>query len=361
MKALTIVGARPQFIKAAAVSAAIDHHNERGHEPIVEVMVHTGQHYDAQMSDVFFDQLSIRPVSHRLDVGSSSHGAQTGRMLEAIESVLMNERPDVVIVYGDTNSTLAGALAAAKLAVPIAHVEAGLRSFVPSMPEEINRVLTDHVSSLLFCPTVHSVALLEAEGICDGVELVGDVMLDVFMATMKRLSEANPVAQSLEVSRPYALVTLHRAANTDDEHRFAAIVAGLNEVAANGMPLIWPVHPRIAQRLGAVNLHPDIHLTEPAGYQELLALLRDAEVVLTDSGGLQKEAYWATTPCLTLRDETEWIETVDTGWNRLVAADCSAIARSITDVERPTTHPALFGNADASSLIVEHLVTRFRG
>ena len=360
MKVLTVVGARPQFIKAAAVSAAIDRHNASDSETSIdECVVHTGQHYDSQMSDVFFEQLSVRRPTHRLDVGSSSHGAQTGRMLESLETVMQHERPDCVLVYGDTNSTLAGALAAAKLNQPIAHVEAGLRSFNRTMPEEINRVLTDHVSDLLLCPTQRAVDQLEREGITNGVQLCGDVMLDVFLTTSKTIGTDNPVADRLEVRGPYSLVTIHRAANTDDDGRFDAIVGGLSDLAAGGRTIVWPVHPRIAERLTARRLPPGIVLTEPAAYGEFFALLRDAELVLTDSGGLQKEAYWASTPCLTLRDETEWVETIDAGWNRLVPADAATITAAASSVDVPTRHPDLFGRGDSSDLIVSALLVAF--
>lgn len=309
-KIITIVGARPQFVKAAAVSRAF-----AKTPAFEEVLVHTGQHYDANMSDVFFQELEIPAPKHHLGVGSGSHGRQTGQMLEAIEAVLLQEKPDAMLVYGDTNSTLAGALAATKLHIPVIHSEAGLRSFNRRMPEEVNRVLTDHVSALLLCPTQTAVANLAREGIENGVVTVGDVMYDATLfAKEKALSGVAPI--DLKGAR-YALCTLHRAENTDDHARFAEILDYIN-VAAKDLRIVFPAHPRTRPILS--NMADRLEnwlIVDPLGYFDLHRVLAGAELVLTDSGGLQKEAYFHRKPCITLRDETEWIETVEAGWNRL--------------------------------------------
>jgi UDP-GlcNAc3NAcA epimerase len=316
MRITTVVGARPQFVKAAPVSQALA---RRG---VVESLIHTGQHYDPQLSDVFFEQLKLRPPDHHLGIGSASHGAQTGRMLEAIEVVLAKERPERLLVYGDTNSTLAGALAAAKLGIPIAHVEAGLRSFNRAMPEEINRVLTDHVADLLFCPTEAAVANLRAEGITRGVHQVGDVMYDAALYYLG-LAEAgpSPLGALGLAPRGYYLATLHRAGNTDDPERLRTLVGLL---AALDAPVVFPVHPRTAKVMQATGISAPAGMLRPvppASYLEMLLLERHARAILTDSGGVQKEAYFFGVPCITLRAETEWVETVEAGWNELADAD----------------------------------------
>jgi len=312
-KILTVVGARPQFIKAAAVSRAI-----RETDGLREVMVHTGQHFDADMSEVFFDELDIPPPAHRLDIHGGGHGDMTGRMLSAIEPVMVSEKPDWVVVYGDTNSTLAGALAAAKLHIPIAHVEAGLRSFNRRMPEEINRVLTDHVAALQFCPTVQAVENLEAEGIRTGVHHVGDVMYDATMFAAKRAKDRSAIIADMSLSpKHYALATVHRAENTDDAAALRAVVDYLNNQAMK-FPIVLPLHPRTrhaAEKFG-IPLGR-LRVIGPVGYLDMATLLASAAAVYTDSGGLQKEAYFHRVPCTTLRDETEWVETVTHGWNRL--------------------------------------------
>ncbi|MDW8234486.1 MAG: UDP-N-acetylglucosamine 2-epimerase (non-hydrolyzing), partial [Roseiflexaceae bacterium] len=308
MNIVTIVGARPQFIKAAAVSRVLRLRHR-------EVLVHTGQHYDANMSAVFFDELGIPPPDVNLAVGSASHGAQTGAMLAKIEEVLLAECPDWVLVYGDTNSTLAGALAAAKLHIPVAHVEAGLRSFNRAMPEEINRVLTDHISDLLLCPSETAVENLAREGITRGVVLIGDVMADALRLAVERADDS--VLESSGVQQgSYALATVHRAENTDDPLRLQGILTGLTLL---DMPVIFPAHPRARRAIAALGWTPPAHmrLIDPVGYLNMIALMRGARVVLTDSGGVQKEAYWLGVPCVTLRDETEWVETVTCGWNTL--------------------------------------------
>lgn len=322
----TVLGARPQFIKAAPVSRAIA---EAG---MSEVIVHTGQHFDALMSDVFFDELDIPKPGYNLEVNSLGHGAMTGRMLEKLEEAMLAEKPDLVLIYGDTNSTVAGALAAAKLNIPVAHVEAGLRSFNRRMPEEVNRVVADHVSALLFCPTQTAVANLAAEGITRGVHAVGDVMYDTTLAAVKRAEGRSAIIETLGLTPGgYAVATIHRAENTDDPARFARVVAWLEE-AARQTPVVMPVHPRTRKLLASRGLVPaGLTLIDPIGYLDMARLLSRATAVFTDSGGLQKEAYFHRVPCVTLRDETEWVETVEAGWNRLWTGADYAPRRDIAD------------------------------
>jgi UDP-N-acetylglucosamine 2-epimerase len=348
MKIVTVVGARPQFIKAAAVSRRIRTLHR-------EVLVHTGQHYDYQMSGVFFEGLDLPPVDINLGVGSGSHGAQTARMLTGIEDVLVTQKPDWVLVYGDTNSTAAASLAASKLHIPVAHVEAGLRSFNRRMPEEINRVITDHVSSLLLCPSATAVRNLSAEGVVTNVHLVGDVMLDVLNWARERLGGAPTVLRRVGVTeRRYLLATLHRSENTDDRTRLTSIVSALNVLAE---PVVFPVHPRTRKALAEAGLPTGSHvlMIDPVSYLEMVALVGNARLVITDSGGLQKEAYWLGSPCVTLRDETEWIETVDAGWNVLVGADRARITSAVTNFVPPATRPALYGSGCAATRCVELL------
>lgn len=338
MKVLTVVGARPQFVKAAPVSRAL------AHAGIEEALVHTGQHHDAKMSQVFFDELGIPAPRHNLEIHGGSHGDMTGRMLSTLEPVVIDERPDLVLVYGDTNSTLAGALVAAKLHIPIAHVEAGLRSFNRRMPEEINRILTDHVSALLLCPTRTAVDNLAAEGITRGVHMVGDVMYDATLLARRIAETRSSILDELglEAGR-YALATVHRAENTDDPARLAGILAWLRE-RAQSHRVVLPIHPRTRTRAAAAGLSFDGIVTcEPVGYIDMARLLADAVAVYTDSGGVQKEAYFHRTPCVTLRDETEWVETVECGWNRLWQGPDYAPRRDIAD----------YGEGRAAEAIVE--------
>ncbi|HUT31938.1 MAG TPA: UDP-N-acetylglucosamine 2-epimerase (non-hydrolyzing) [Planctomycetota bacterium] len=340
MKVVTIVGARPQFVKAAPVSRAL------AAQGIAEVLVHTGQHYDPQLSDVFFEQLKLRPPDHHLGIGSAPHGAQTGRMLEAIEAVLAAERPEWTLVYGDTNSTLAGALAAAKLGVPVAHVEAGLRSFNRAMPEEINRVVADHLSGLLLCPTDAAVRNLAAEGITRGVRRVGDVMYDSVLFNL-RLAEQqpDPLAALGVGERGYYLATLHRPVNTDDPARLRRLIEELAQLDA---PVVLPLHPRTAKALEAAGIaaaRGSLRPTGPASYLDMLILERHARVILTDSGGVQKEACFFGIPCITLRAETEWVETVEAGWNVLVDADAARLRDAIARVAKWDRAGAPFGGS----------------
>jgi UDP-GlcNAc3NAcA epimerase len=313
---VTVIGARPQFIKASVVSHALSATGE-----LREVMVHTGQHFDANMSDVFFDELGMQAPRHVLGIHGGRHGAMTGRMLEAVEGVLLQERPDAVLVYGDTNSTLAGALAAAKLHIPVAHVEAGLRSFNMAMPEEVNRILTDRVAHWLFTPTQAAQEHLRHEGIPDErIVPVGDVMYDVALHHGARVDGKSGVVGALGLAtRGYVLATVHRAENTDDPERLGAIIEAF-EIVSRRMPIVWPVHPRtraVLHRQGSGQQLAGLKLIEPVGYLDMVRLEKHAALIATDSGGVQKEAFFHGVPCVTLRDETEWVELVDAGWNRL--------------------------------------------
>jgi UDP-GlcNAc3NAcA epimerase len=364
MRLATVVGARPQFVKAAAVSRALI---DRGR--IEEILIHTGQHYDANMSDVFFDELRIPPPKHHLGIGSGGHGLQTGRMLEAIEKVLIEEKPDWLLIYGDTNSTIAGALAAAKLHVPVAHVEAGLRSFNRRMPEEINRIASDHLSDLLLPPTQTAVDNLAREGIVgDKVRLVGDVMYDVAVASRAQAAALpGGLARWNLVSKNFALATIHRAENTDDPKRLAAVVGGMVEIARD-LPVMLPVHPRTRAALTKHGALPNplpagLRLIDPVGYLEMVLLEMHAQVIVTDSGGVQKEAFFHGVPCVTLRDETEWVELVEAGWNRLapptsVAAVANAVKRSLDNPLDAAAAPQLYGDGSAAVKIAEILEGR---
>jgi UDP-GlcNAc3NAcA epimerase len=358
MKVMTVVGARPQFIKAAPVSRAFD---QAG---IEEILVHTGQHYDATMSDVFFEKLGLRPPAHNLNVGSGSHGVQTGKMLEKLDPILEKVKPEVVLLFGDTNSTLAGAIAAAKFKIPIAHVEAGLRSFNRGMPEEINRLLTDHVSRWLFTPTHRADENLSREGITRGVHRVGDVMYDCCLLFRQIFGDlGTKVLQQFGLeSQKYYLATVHRAENTDAPDRLSAIVEAFTVLADGGATVVWPVHPRTRSVLGSLTLSPSIKLIEPLPYFEVQALLMNAKAALTDSGGLQKEAAFHKVPCVTLRDETEWQELVEAGLNQLVGAKRDAILAGVraANESKCTIPPDLYGTGNAALQIVDILVKEGR-
>lgn len=316
MKIVSVVGARPQFVKAAILRRLFD-----GEPGIDEVLVHTGQHFDAAMSDVFFDELEIRKPEYALDIHGGTHGAMTGRMLEAMDGVLSTEAPDACLVYGDTNSTLAGALSAAKMHIPVIHVEAGLRSFNRRMPEELNRILTDHVSELLFCSTHTSVTNLENEGITSGVHHVGDIMYDAVLHMQKKTAGVRDI-QGVDISQgPIVTTTLHRAENTDDKQRLSGLLGFLNGLAETHR-VILPLHPRTRNAIERFDLSlGKITTIEPVGYRDMQALLTACELVVTDSGGVQKEAYFHGKPCITMRDETEWVELIEHGWNRLWTQD----------------------------------------
>jgi len=359
LKVLTVLGARPQFIKAATVSRVI-----KARDDIEEIIVHTGQHFDTNMSEVFFKQMEIPRPNHYLKIANLSHGAMTGRMLEGIEELIQQEKPDWVLVYGDTNSTLAGALAAAKLHLPIAHVEAGLRSHNPAMPEEINRVLTDRVSSLLLCPTETAVNNLEKEGfpykaitkLRQQIVNVGDVMFDAVLYYRERaLKEVNLETFGLE-HQSYALCTIHRQENTDQAEGIKSILSALQSIAKD-LVVVLPLHPRTKAKISQYNLESflkGLHLLDPLPYLEMQRLQMSAKVMLTDSGGIQKEAYLHRVPCITLRDETEWIETVEAGWNQLVGVDENAIVRTAKSAEpTTTTQTSIFGDGYAVEKVIK--------
>ncbi len=350
MKILTVVGARPQFIKAAPVSRAL---RQSGH---TEFLVHTGQHYDHAMSQVFFEEMGLPAPNINLEVGSGSHGRQTGLMLAGLEEVMQREKPACALIYGDTNSTLAGALAAVKLRIPVAHVEAGLRSFNREMPEEHNRVLTDHCADLLFCPTQTAVTNLSREGITAGVYLTGDTMYDAVLQFAETARQRSTILQRLDLEpRSYLLATIHRPYNTDDDEALENILSAFVESRER---IIFPVHPRTRHRIDALGFRQTgrMLLTEPVGYLDMLALEQNARMILTDSGGMQKEAFFFGVPCLTLRPETEWIETVEAGWNVVCGADRKIIVAQIRGFARPeSSPPAIFGDGEAANRIVEFL------
>ena len=350
----TVVGARPQFVKAAVVSPHL-----RTIAGVEELIIHTGQHYDANLSDVFFEQLGLAEPFCNLNVGTGSHAEQTARMLEGIARVLVDQRADVVLLYGDTNSTLAGALAATKLRIPVAHVEAGLRSFNRDMPEETNRVITDHVSDMLFVPTRAAVINLEREGIAgDRVQLVGDVMYDLALRSAALADEKSKILNRLGLSAgKYFLATVHRAENTDDGRRLRSIVAALTEVSRD-YPVVLPLHPRTVAAIGREGIDlaagERVKVIDPVSYLDMVALEKNSAVVITDSGGVQKEAFFYGRPCVTIRTETEWVELVDAGWNRLARPDdAEAIAGAVRAAVKEVlpARPDLYGDGNAGVLI----------
>ncbi len=350
MKMATVVGARPQFIKAAPVSRVL----RQTHQ---EILIHTGQHYDPNMSEIFFAELHIPRPDYNLGVGSGRHGEQTGAILKAVEEVLIQERPDALLVYGDTNSTLAGALAAAKLHIPVIHIEAGLRSFNRSMPEEINRVLADHISSLLLCPTTAAVQNLAQEGITAGVYRNGDVMYDAFLYNRELSRTHSTVLKRVGLKpKAYFLCTIHRAENTDEPARLKEILTALGQIQ---VPILLPLHPRTHKTIREQRLEgligSRVRILDPVGYLDMIALEAGAAKILTDSGGVQKEAYFAEVPCITLREETEWTETVATGWNRLAGAKAEAILQALHEAEPQAQHPGIFGQGDAAEAFVRIL------
>ncbi len=356
MKILTILGARPQFIKAGSLSREISKHDD-----IQEVIVHTGQHYDANMSDIFFEEMKIPKPDYFLGIGGKSHGAMTGQMIEKIEEVALSEKPDWIVVYGDTNSTLAGAIVASKLHIKLAHIEAGLRSFNMKMPEEVNRILTDRVSNILFCPTDTAMKNLKNEGFdnfdCEIVNS-GDIMLDGAMFYKDLATKPTlPNNQELE-TKNYILCTVHRAENTDDEARLQNIFEALNEIAKE-QQIILPLHPRTKKLLPSTFiLHPNITIIDPIGYLEMVWLIKNCEFIMTDSGGLQKEAYFFSKFCITLRDETEWVELVENGFNVLVGANKEQIISSSKkiDIRDNFLDFSLYGDGKASVIIIKNLM-----
>jgi UDP-GlcNAc3NAcA epimerase len=365
MKIATILGARPQFIKAAPVSRAIAEHNQ--HAQVVslirEIIIHTGQHYDHNMSQVFFEEMEIPEPHINLGIGSGPHGKQTGEMLIRIEEVLQTEKPDWVLVYGDTNSTLAGALAAVKLHIPVAHVEAGLRSYNRDMPEEHNRVLTDHCADLLLCPSQTAVDNLIKEGIELGVHLVGDTMYDAVLQFSEIAKKRSTILQRLDLKpKGYLLATIHRPYNTDSPQALKEI---LSAFLALDEPVVFPVHPRTKAKIEALDfgsLPPTSNLKPipPVGYLDMLTLEENAHMILTDSGGMQKEAYFFGIPCVTLRPETEWVETVEAGWNVLTGAENRKIQEAVLAFRPPAKHPPLYGDGNSARLCVQTLLTILR-
>lgn len=350
MKIVSVVGARPQFIKCAPVSRTI----RKQHE---EILVHTGQHYDPEMSDVFFEELDIPKPDYNLGIGSGTQGEQTGKMIIEIEKVLLKEEPDIVLVYGDTNSTLAGALAASKLHIKVAHVEAGLRSFDRTMPEEINRVITDHISNILFCPTDTAVMNLKNEGITEGVYNVGDVMVDALKYNQRIAENKSTILQDMSLNpKEYLLATVHRASNTDNKENLSSIVEAFSDSKET---IVFPIHPRTRKCLKEYNLWEKVlkntKVIPPVGYLDMLKLESNARKILTDSGGVQKEAYMLGVPCITLRDNTEWVETVEEGWNILAGADYEKIKTLITEFEVPRNSRKIFGDGKAAIKINELL------
>ena len=353
MRVLTVIGNRPQFIKASAVSARLRARDE-------EITVHTGQHYDPELSQVFFDELELPPPEHMLGIGGGTNTAQTARMLAALEPLLADLRPDAVLVYGDTNSTLAGALVAVQGGVPVAHVEAGMRSFDRAMPEEVNRVAADHLSTLLLCSSETAVANLRRESVAGAVELVGDVMVDVALLLQPAARARTAALEPFGVAPgEYLLATAHRAGNVDDPARLSRLVDVLTSLP---LPVVLPLHPRTDARLRAAGLRgrleqaPGVTLTEPLGYVELTALLCQARAVVTDSGGLQKEAYLAGVPCVTLRPNTEWTETVKLGWNVLADLDLDRVLAAL-EREPPAAAPPVYGDGHAGARVVAALAT----
>lgn len=356
MKILTVIGARPQFIKAAVLSRLLQQMSD-----VNELIVHTGQHYDERMSDIFFEELQIPKPHHHLNVGSASHGEQIGSMMRGLDQVIAQESPDVMLVYGDTTSTLAGALTAMRQRLPLAHVEAGLRSFDRSMPEEHNRVATDHLSRWLFAPTPTAVENLKKEGIEEGVYHVGDVMYDALRHYSQM--DADQVPHTLETlglkGKQYALCTLHRAGNTDDQEKFRNVWRCISMVS-DRFPVILPLHPRTRHVLEQFHIPTfrNVHLVPPVGYREMLQLERGASLIVTDSGGVQKEAYMMGVPCITMRENTEWVETVDAGWNRLVGDSEEKMMEALRAVllsEKASDRPNLYGNGQAGNEIIDVL------
>ncbi len=366
MKLLTVVGARPQFIKLAPLCRYLKEH----HPSVEHTIIHTGQHYDNNMSEVFFDELDIPHPNFNLGVGSGSHGKQTGEMLIQIEDVLLQKKPDFLIVYGDTNSTAAGAFAASKLHIPVVHIEAGLRSFNMMMPEEQNRIITDHLASYLFCPTDTAVANLKNEGLYNGkpskltgyglvVDNVGDVMYDAVLTSAGLAEKKSMILNKLDLGvKSYTLATIHRAENTDQPARLKVIFDAFGKL---DMPVVLPLHPRTKRYLEQYSIHPsgNIRIIEPVGYLDMILLEKHAQVIMTDSGGVQKEAYFMRTPCITLRDETEWVETVDSGWNILVS-DLHSIPAAVDTLNlidfSVKEQMPLFGDGNSTERIITHLL-----
>ena len=345
MKVVSVIGARPQFVKAATISRVIGSRPE-----VEEVILHTGQHYDENMSRLFFEELNIPEPHYNLGVGSGSHARQTGQMLEVIESVLLKEKPDWTLLYGDTNSTIAGALAATKLHIPVAHVEAGLRSFNRIMPEEINRIVTDRISDLLFAPTQTAVTNLRNEGLEKATRFTGDVMYDSVLF-YREIMEKDPAAFTVQdLPEVFLLATIHRAENTDHPQQMENILKAIRELP---YPVLLPIHPRTKKIISRFSIPPNLRLIDPVGYLMMLSLILKATKVITDSGGLQKEAYFLGTPCITIRTETEWVETLHDGWNTITATDPERIIRAVQLPLPKRPQSQAFGNGNAAEIIVD--------
>lgn len=346
MNIVTILGARPQFIKASVVSSAF------ASAGINEIIIHTGQHFDSLMSDVFFQDLDLPQPHYHLNIHSLNHGAMTGRMMEKVEEILLQEKPDWVCVYGDTNSTLAGALVAAKLHIPLAHIEAGLRSYNRQMPEEVNRIVTDHLSQLLFAPTPVAVDCLQKEGILQGVHLVGDVMMDAILNYQILAQQKSDILAKYQLKKnEFYLATIHRPSNTDDRHRLSSILESFTQLDRT---VVFPIHPRTQSQINKMDLNhylatDSIVAIPPVSYLDMIVLESNCLSVITDSGGIQKEAYIFQRPCFTLRNETEWKETVEVGWNKLVQPD--TLSEAVTNFTLPSQYPKLYGNGDAAKII----------
>lgn len=370
MKILTIVGARPQFVKAAVVSRAIEKHNHKSDNRIQELIVHTGQHYDQNMSEIFFDEMQIPKPKFQLAVGSGSHAQQTAQMLIKLEEVMLNEKPDMVLIYGDTNSTLAGALAAAKLHIPVAHVEAGLRSFNHKMPEEINRILADKISTLLLCPTNEAVKNLANEGIpCPKLGSIvvktGDVMNDAALFYAEK-SNKNWLKENALAPEKYILATIHRAENTDDRQNLKNLLIVLDQISRETFPIVWPMHPRTRKliksdsELSNLLEKSSLKIIEPIGYLDMVCAEKNAKLIVTDSGGVQKEAFFHKVFCVTLRTETEWVELVQSGWNTIAGLEPENIFKCVTNMlEKSATElpwPDLYGSGNAGENIVKELL-----
>jgi UDP-GlcNAc3NAcA epimerase len=367
MKILTIIGARPQFIKAAMISKEIIEYNHSRSidSQITEEIIHTGQHYDENMSDIFFSQMKIPEPVNVLNSGGLSHGEMTGTLLIEIEKEIIKRKPDFVLIYGDTNSTLAGALAASKLHVPIVHVEAGLRSFNKVMPEEINRIVTDHLSTLLFCPTESSIKNLKNEGIVQGVTMTGDIMYDAAQYFGRESCEISHILKNLDIKpNCYILSTVHRAENTDNLHNIKSILVALSKIACENTHVILPLHPRTKSIINKFNLNMIIEsnkyfrVIEPISFIDMVALERNSSLIITDSGGVQKEAYFHKVPCITLRNETEWIETVENGWNQIVGANEKLIIQAIGNAKKGLTIDD-YGNGESAGLMLKTIIEYF--
>ena len=374
MKIVTIIGARPQFIKAAVVSREINSFNKNAPNQISEILVHTGQHYDENMSQIFFDEMEIPRPNYNLAIGSGNHGQQTASMLTEIEKVLLTEKPDLVVVYGDTNSTIAGSLAASKLHIPIAHVEAGLRSYNRKMPEEINRILTDHCSSILLCPTQKAIDNLKDEGLPNSqlpnVELLhsGDVMNDAAIFYAKKANSQEWLAKNQLTSKKYFLATIHRAESTDNEEKLEKILKTLEKIGKMHFPVVWPMHPRTknfmknSQKLSKwlTKSSSGLKLISPLGYLDMVVAEKNSRLILTDSGGVQKEAFFHSVPCVTMRTETEWVELVESGWNKIVGLLPDSILKGFEEMFNKDISqlkkPDFYGSGTAGKRIVKAIV-----